>query len=161
MSGLVSRTAQHAIRAVLAMAEQSDRPHGAADLARRVGAPPNYLSKLLKSLADAGVLESRKGSGGGFRLAKPLSEVSLFDIVDTFDRLGKSDGCFLGGGLVCNSENPCEIHRRWQPIRDNFLNMLKSSRLAEVGPQKKGDARPRDGADPARRGTRLRKGLVK
>jgi len=136
MSGMVSRTAQHAIRAVLALAAEPDRPQGAADLAHRVGAPPNYLSKLLKTLADAGLLVSRKGSGGGFRLAKPLSEITLFDIVDPFDRLSKSDGCFLGGGLICNSEAPCAIHRRWQPIRDNFLNMLKGSRLAEVGQQK-------------------------
>ncbi len=137
MSGLVSRTAQHAIRAVLALSAEPERPQGAADLARRVGAPPNYLSKLLKTLADAGLLESRKGSGGGFRLAKPLSEITLFDIVDPFDRLSKNDGCFLGGGLACSSEAPCAIHRRWQPIRDNFLNMLKGSRLAEVGPQEK------------------------
>ncbi len=135
MAGLVSRTAQHAIRAVLALAEEPDRPQGAADIARRVGAPPNYLSKLLKTLADAGLLESRKGSGGGFRLAKPLAEITLFDIVDPFDRLSKNDGCFLGGGLVCSSEAPCAVHRRWQPIRDNFLNMLKGSRLAEVAPQ--------------------------
>jgi len=52
-----------------------------AELAAFFELPPAYLSKHLRSLARAGVLEATSGPGGGYRLAKPPQEVSLLDVV--------------------------------------------------------------------------------
>jgi Rrf2 family protein len=79
---MMSKTAVHALKAVVALAELPDNGfEGAASLAERIRAPQNYLGKLLQVLARAGVLQSQKGLGGGFQLARPPESISLYDIV--------------------------------------------------------------------------------
>ena len=59
---MISKTGIHAVRAVVALSELPEGAFaGAADIASRIGAPPNYLGKLLKNLAGEGLLESQKG----------------------------------------------------------------------------------------------------
>ena len=128
---MISKTAQYALRALVAMASEPERNHGAQDLARRIEAPPNYMGKLLKLLADAGVLVSSRGSGGGFRLARAAGDITLMDIVDPIDRVSRWSDCFLGLG-GCEPENPCPLHRRWGPIREQYLSLLRTSTLDRV-----------------------------
>ena len=73
---MLSKTGLHAVRAVVALAKlPAGAFAGAARIAQEIGAPHNYLAKL-KSLAEHGLLESQKGLGGGFRLARNPHEVS-------------------------------------------------------------------------------------
>ena len=63
-------------------------PDGAlptAKLAEYHGVPAAYLAKHLQSLARAGVLETVKGPRGGYRLARPATEVTLLDVVEAID----------------------------------------------------------------------------
>lgn len=67
---MISRTGIHAIRALASLATLSKEARiGTAILAGLISAPPNYLGKLLQSLARHGLVDSRKGLHGGFRLA--------------------------------------------------------------------------------------------
>ena len=136
---MLSKTAQYAIRAVLLIAAESEVNHGAQEVARRIGAPPNYMAKLLKTLAGAGVLESTRGSGGGFRLARPAQEIKLYDVVEPIDKFSRWTRCFLGLG-GCDVDHPCPIHPLWMPIREQYLNLLQSKSVADIP------------ADPARIG---------
>lgn len=136
---MLSKTAQYAIRAVLLIATESEVNHGASEIARRIGAPPNYMAKLLKTLADAGVLVSTRGSGGGFRLARPAKEIKLYDVVEPIDKVSRWTRCFLGLG-GCDADHPCPIHPLWMPIREQYLNLLETKTVADIP------------ADPARIG---------
>ncbi len=128
---MLSRTAQYAVRAALLMAAEPDTYHGAAEIAERISAPPNYMGKMLKTLADSGVLESVRGSGGGFRLARPASQISIYDIVEPIDRVSRWTSCFLGLE-ACDPDHPCPIHPLWWPIRDQYFEMLKSRTVADL-----------------------------
>src|SRR5262245_8511000 len=80
---MISKTGLHAVRGMLALSRLPEGAYaGAASVAREIGAPQNYLGKLLQNLARYGLVESQKGIGGGFRLAKNAKHVTLFDIVD-------------------------------------------------------------------------------
>jgi Rrf2 family protein len=125
---MITKTAQYALRALVTIASDPDRNHGAQELAGRIHAPPNYMGKLLKLLADAGILTSTRGSGGGFRLARPAREITLMDIVDPVDRVSRWSACFLGLG-DCNPEDPCPIHHLWKPIRERYIKLLETSTL--------------------------------
>ena len=72
-------TVQQAISAVLCIAEARGEPMRASTIAAATGAAGNYLSKILHSLARAGVLSSERGPRGGFRLALFLVAGLLFD----------------------------------------------------------------------------------
>ena len=76
---MISKTGIHALAAMTKLATLKPGEFaGAADIANEIGAPKNYLGKLLKSLAGNGMLISQKGFNGGFRLAKDADDISLF-----------------------------------------------------------------------------------
>ena len=129
---MLSKTAVHTVSALAELAEQPTGTRvGAADIAREIDAPQNYLGKLLKNLADVGLVESQKGKGGGFRLAQDASEISLFDVVDPVDRVSKWSGCFLGREK-CSDDKPCPVHRRWGKVRDAYLKFLRETTIADL-----------------------------
>ena len=129
---MLSKTGMHAVRALVALANLPRGDYaGAARIAHDIGAPPNYLGKLLKDMAAAGLVESQKGSGGGFRLIRDPQEVSLFDVVDPIEHIGRWSGCILGLP-TCSDATPCAIHDRWKGVRNDYLLMLQRTTLAEV-----------------------------
>lgn len=129
---MISRTGIHAIRALTRLAELGPEEfRGAAALANEIGAPANYLGKLLQTLASAGLLESRKGIGGGFRLARRARGISLRQILDPIENIGRWEGCFLGLAR-CSDASPCAVHHEWGPLRDRYLALLSKTTLADL-----------------------------
>jgi Rrf2 family protein len=128
---MLSKTALHAIRAVAALAERPDEFQGASSIAKRIGAPPNYLGKLLQNLAGAGIVFSRKGFGGGFQLRRGPDRISLFEVVDPIDHVSRWDGCFMGRAK-CTKTKPCAMHTHWAGVRDAYLKMLRESTIGDI-----------------------------
>ena len=129
---MITKTGRHALTALAVLAELSgDVFAGAADIAEQIGAPPNYLGKLLKTLAACGLLESQKGKGGGFRLARSASDISLYDVVEPIEHVSRWNGCFLGRGR-CSEESPCAVHQRWGKVRNDYLHFLQQTTVADL-----------------------------
>ena len=129
---MISKTGIHAVRALVALAELPEGTYaGAGEIADAIDAPRNYLGKLLKTLADAGLVESQKGKGGGFRLARAPADTSVYEIVEPIEHVSRWGGCFLGGGQ-CSETAPCAIHSRWGGVRDVYLRFLKETTLADL-----------------------------
>jgi len=129
---LVSKTALYAIRALCALAKlPGGERAGAASIADAIGAPPNYLGKLLQTLSRRGLVESKKGLNGGFRLAKTPESITLKDVVDPIDQVGRWSECLLGMN-ECSPENGCVVHDRWGPLRDGYLALLEETSIADM-----------------------------
>jgi Rrf2 family protein len=129
---MLSKTGLHAVRAMAALARLPEGAYaGAARIAQDIGAPQNYLGKLLKALAEEGLVESQKGLGGGFRLARDPKRISLLDVVELIEHLSRWSGCILGRP-ECSERDPCAIHDRWKSVRDAYLRMLQRTTLAEL-----------------------------
>jgi Rrf2 family protein len=122
----------HAVRAMTALARLPEGEFaGAARVAREIGAPQNYLGKLLQTLAHEGLLESQKGLGGGFRLARDARRISMFDVVDPIERISRWSGCIIGRP-VCSDDQACAIHERWKKVRTAYLELLKRTSIADL-----------------------------
>jgi Rrf2 family protein len=104
---------------------------GAGKIATEIGAPQNYLGKILQTLATAGLVTSQKGLGGGFRLAREAQHISLFDVVDPLEHLSRWAGCILGRP-ECSEVEPCAIHNRWKKVRQAYLDMLTQTTIANL-----------------------------
>jgi Rrf2 family protein len=129
---MLSKTGLHAVRAITALARLPEGAFGgAARIAQEIGAPQNYLGKLLKTFAAEGLLESQKGLGGGFRLARHPREISLLDVVEPIEHISRWSGCILGRP-ECSEADPCAIHSRWKAVRDAYLRMLERTTIAEL-----------------------------
>ena len=129
---MISRTSLYAVRAVVALAKlPQGKFAGAAYIARSVGAPENYLGKLLKTLAKAGLVESQKGLGGGFRLASEPQLISLYDVVEPIDQISRWSSCILGHN-ECSDEAGCPMHEQWKKVRGNYLRMLATTTIGQL-----------------------------
>ncbi len=129
---MLSKTGRHAVRALVALAELPEgRYLGAGAIAKMVGAPPNYLGKLLQRFADTGLVVSQKGMGGGFRLGRSAAEITLFQILDPVEDLSPWAGCVLGRSS-CSDDVPCKLHSRWKAVKEQYIDLLVSTSLADL-----------------------------
>ena len=134
---MISQTAKHALAALTALAELPDGQYlGAGEIAGDIDAPRNYLGKRLQTLAGEGLVESQKGKGGGFRLARSPASISLIEVVGPIDRVSRWSDCFLGRGR-CSDESPCAVHDRWAAVRDVYLNFLRETAIADLAARAK------------------------
>ena len=104
---------------------------GAGEIAVKIKAPENYLGKLLRQLARAGLLEGRKGSKGGFRLARDRRKISLFEVLEPIEHVSRIKGCVLGRAQ-CTQRDHCALHEGWAKIRNEYLDFLRTTSLSEA-----------------------------
>ncbi|GAB4290890.1 MAG: Rrf2 family transcriptional regulator [Myxococcota bacterium] len=136
---MVTKTAIHAIKALSELAAQSNGEYlGASAIAERIGAPQNYLGKLLQLLSKEGLVTAQKGYNGGFKLARPPENISLFDIVEPIENVSRVQNCFLSGN-GCSEDQPCALHFGWSKVRESLLQFLTGTTLKDV--MKSGEGR--------------------
>lgn len=150
---MLNQSAEYALRVSVRLAHLApDTWAQASDLAKELDLPANYLSKLLHQLAAAGVLQSRRGRGGGFRLQRAAGELTLGDVVATFDPPARYRECFLGAAK-CSAATACEAHDMWKPIADAMIVFLSQTTLAQLAggdvPRPRGRPRPRAQRHPS------------
>ena len=129
---MISRTSEYAIRALAFLGSRDGRPWMLArDIATELGMPPPFLGKVLQTMTAAGLLESQRGRGGGFRMLRDPESVTLLEIVEPLDRLSARKLCLLGQKL-CGDEHACPLHDAWQRTKTSFLSALAKTTLADV-----------------------------
>lgn len=130
---MLSRTGEYALRAALHLAQHfEDGPTRVEDIARTLGVPRNYLSKILHELARAGVLTSTRGPRGGFLLSRPPGALTLEDVVSHFDALDDQGRCLLGREGGCSDDDPCAAHACWSEISREVVSFFRGTTLAEL-----------------------------
>src|SRR5690242_19105963 len=82
---MLSRKAKYALRALSTLALAEPEQLQARRLAAEAKVPAKFLEAILVELRDAGLVESRRGTVGGHRLAKPAAEIMVGDIVRIID----------------------------------------------------------------------------
>lgn len=127
---MLTRTGDYAVKAAIYLAGLKQGEYaGAKDIARQLKLPANYLGKILRKLAENGIVVGKKGQGGGFRLARAPRTVSLMDILLPVEDLSSFNHCIFDSANKCNSAKPCAMHNMWQKIRDRHIKMLEKTTL--------------------------------
>src|SRR5690348_13042258 len=130
---MLTTTSEHALRALAFLARL---PEGASilgrDLARQAEIPANYLSKILWTLGNAGIIDATRGNGGGYRLRRGAGEIRLYEVVELFDRDRVRLTCVLGGAKDCDCESPCTAHNAWRDVRTAYLDFLHTKTVADI-----------------------------
>lgn len=129
---MISKTGIHAIKAMVTLAELPEGAYaGAGAIADSIGAPRNYLGKLLQMFSHEGYVTSQKGMGGGFRLAKDPRKISLLDVINPIDHIDRWNGCFLGRHQ-CSDEKPCALHVKWDKVRTQYMKFVSDTSIADL-----------------------------
>jgi Rrf2 family iron-sulfur cluster assembly transcriptional regulator len=137
MSQLFSKQCEYALQAVtyLALHEEMGRV-SIKDLSARLKISPSFLAKILQDLARKGLLASHRGPSGGFALARPAREISLFSIVEVIDGVGFTRDCVMGFP-ECSGEHPCAVHDNWGRLREEIQTMLAGKNIAHMAAEMK------------------------
>ncbi|MCS6798853.1 MAG: Rrf2 family transcriptional regulator [Myxococcota bacterium] len=78
----LSNRGRYGVQAVFDVAFHNEgRPTQIKDIAARQGIPPRFLEQIFQDLKRAGIVESRRGPRGGYRLARPASEIRIGDVL--------------------------------------------------------------------------------
>ena len=110
---LISAKADHALRAVVEIAAGGDRPMRSADIAAAQGISVGFLRAILGDLRRGGLVTSRSGATGGYRLTRPASSISLAEVIRSVD------GPYAEVGGVAPLELPHPGAA--EPLRDVWL----------------------------------------
>ena len=129
----VSAKTDYAIRAALelAAAASDDKPMKGERISTAQAIPLRFLENILMQLRHAGLVESRRGAEGGYRLARPATEVTLADVIRAID--GPLAG--VGGARpeTLGFQGVAEPMRDvWIAVRASLRNVLERVTLAEV-----------------------------
>jgi Rrf2 family protein len=110
----------------------------AAKLAEFHGVPAAYLAKHLQALARAGVLETVKGPRGGYRLARPATDITLLDVVEAIDGDEPAFRCTeirRRGPTAMPARHyvrPCGIHAAFDRADEAWRMQLRTTTVADV-----------------------------
>ena len=99
------------------------------DIADRQKISLAYLEQLFSSLRKAGLVQSVRGSKGGYLLARQDKDISLADILIAAD---ESIDMTCGGGSSCSNTDPCLTHNLWNNLSREFFEFLDGKKLSDV-----------------------------
>ncbi len=129
MTIIFSKKCEYGLQAVLYLSTKDQGTIvSAEDIASILSIPKEFVSKILQSLTESGIVYSKKGKAGGFALAKAPHKIKLIDIVTAIDGLGIFDGCVLGFPN-CSSDHPCPVHDKWGTLRTMAYEMLNEETM--------------------------------
>jgi Rrf2 family protein len=131
----LTRAADYAVRVMihLAAAPQDERP-SLPELARAVDAPGSFLSKVLQSLAHAGLISSRRGQAGGFQISPQGQLASMRDVIEAVDGAICLNVCLMSG-RACARKSSCPAHPVWAQAQQAMLDVLSKAAIAELAQQ--------------------------
>jgi Rrf2 family iron-sulfur cluster assembly transcriptional regulator len=137
MSLIFSRQCEYALQAILYLALQPEgEMTSIKKLARKLKIPYHFLGKILQDLSRKKLLVSLKGPTGGFALARPAREITLYQIVDAIDGDAFLRDCVLGFPR-CSATEPCAVHATWAKLRDEVYQMLMRENVWELAGEMK------------------------
>jgi FeS assembly SUF system regulator len=127
----VTKLTDYATLVLTVLAARPDEVLSASELADQAGLEVPTVAKLLKPLAQAGLVAGFRGSNGGYRLARPAAGISLVEIVEAMEGpLGMTE-CSLHDG-ACGIEHSCGVRANWRRINDVVADALRGVSLAQM-----------------------------
>jgi Rrf2 family protein len=130
--GIYSKSTQNAVNMLTLIAQLGrDELTSVRNVSRVTGISGPTVAKTLQLLAKEGLLDSRKGPGGGFHLVVSPEEITLRRILRAVEGREPFSEC-LAGMPSCSEENVCPLHERWKYVKQDLNNFLESTTLQDM-----------------------------
>jgi Rrf2 family cysteine metabolism transcriptional repressor len=150
---MFSTKAEYGVRVMVALARRADATDGTlpsdgagldpvvplAEIAEHDGLPLAYLEHLVARLRKAGLVDSRRGSRGGYLLARPASEITMAEVVEALEGSIAPIECIslaADGSVKCSRESDpghvCPTKLLWSRVRGSIVSTLRETTLADL-----------------------------
>lgn len=127
----VTRLTDYATMLLTTLATAPDAVHSATALAERTRLELTTVSKVLKSLAQAGLVEGLRGVNGGYRMTCSPQDVSLLEIVEAIEGPLEMTECSSEHSR-CEYEPHCNIAPHWRQVNDIIADALRGVSVAQM-----------------------------
>lgn len=128
----LTRAADYGVRVMIQLAARAGKGRvSLPDLARSTGAPPSFLSKVLQSLARAGLISSRRGQTGGFHISHRGAAASMREVIEAVDGAICLNLCLIPG-RSCSRKARCSAHPVWIEAQQAMIKVLSSASIASL-----------------------------
>ena len=138
-----SRMADYGVLLLGHFVRHEDALSSASELAETYHMPRGVVANLLKAFCKAGLLESRRGLHGGYRLARPGSEISLLEVLSVIDGPVQLIDCAVldvagaaagsaTGAPSCGYEDVCPSRSPMRAVHQRIIDLLDGITLAEL-----------------------------
>jgi len=138
----VSTRGDYASRALLSLALHGDgqTPRSVRDIAEQTDLPQPYLEQILLALKGAGLVESKRGVGGGYVLAREPKRILLSQIVSAVDGpIVAGDFGEPHSGGACDHEGQCVLLAIWSSAGSHMHRYLDSFTLEDIAQMARGN----------------------
>ena len=137
---MFSTKAEYGVRVMVELARRTGgEPVPLAEIAAKDGLPLAYLEHLVARLRKAGLVDSRRGSRGGYMLSRPAAQISMADVVEALEGSIAPIECIseaADGSIVCSRESSpdhvCPTKLLWTRVRFSIVNTLRETTLADL-----------------------------
>ncbi len=128
----LTRRGDYAVRAMLSLAATTGETRlTGREIAERTAVPRSFLPQVMADLSRAGLVTRRVGRIGGYRLARPPSEITLLEVIETIEGDTRRTACVLRNG-PCGVDGRCVAHASFYAAQEALRSSLAGSTLASV-----------------------------
>ncbi len=120
------------LRMLMRMAGDPARGFSTSELAEGLGLSRNHLAKIMQHLSRSGLIDTRRGGGGGAVLARPAAEIRLGEIVRLLEEGQPLVECFGPNAGTCSIDGRCRLKARLRSAETAFLDDLNRTTLADI-----------------------------
>lgn len=131
---MFSKACEYGIKAAvfIAIKSQQECRVGLNEIAKEIDSPIAFTAKILQQLTRNQIIESVKGSTGGYEIStEKAKEITLSKIVSAIDGDSIYKGCGLGFPN-CDENKPCSVHHQFKSIRNDLKEMLETTSLLDL-----------------------------
>ena len=122
----LTRKGEYAVRGVIYLSQQlPGKICLISEIAEATGAPQTFLAKIFQNFAKIGIVNSFRGTGGGFTLARSPAKITLREVVEAVEGPIVPNRCLVGSGS-CEREAQCNVHPVWRQVQVQVVEILDS-----------------------------------
>lgn len=127
---MFSQTVEYALRAVVALASGGGQPIVTSQLAKATEVPEGYLYKVLQQLGRKNLVQSQRGSKGGYTLTKPPEEITLLSVINAVDPVKRIQRCPMD--QVAEVDVLCPLHKRIDDAMAHVEEAFRNTTVDEL-----------------------------
>jgi Rrf2 family protein len=128
----LTRKGEYAIRGIVYLARV---PQGKvaliSEIAEATSVPQTFLAKILQSFAKIGLVNSYRGTGGGFMLGRPPEQITLREVVEAVEGPIMPNRCLIAE-KSCELSRSCLVHPVWRQVQKSIVTILDGVTLKEL-----------------------------
>ena len=128
----LTRKGEYAIRGIIFLAQQ---PPGKisliSEISQATNAPQTFLAKIFQNFTKIGIVNSYRGTGGGFTIGRSPSKITLLQVVEAVEGPFVPNRC-LADASVCDGNPDCNVHNVWLKVQTQVVRILDSVTMDEL-----------------------------